>query len=225
MTGPVTRNAVGLLALAGILLGGFSVACSQLSQQRAASAEDVEIDARSIGGVVVNGGKPEAGVWVVAETASLPTHFTRIVVTDDRGRFVVPDLPPGSYSVWVRGYGLRDSEPVGTAPGERVTLQAINGGQRRKRLRRSTRPTTGCRCGLRPRPKRFRFTTARAASHRAVRAPTRKTAKSPAPTRPGNTGSGTSSSIACCATSSVRKSRVSGRSPSTGTPSGSGRAW
>ena len=36
---------------------------------------------------------PEAGVWVIAETTDLPTKFARIVVTDDRGRYVIPDLP------------------------------------------------------------------------------------------------------------------------------------
>jgi hypothetical protein len=123
MTAPVTRNAAGLLAIAGMLLGGFGVGCSRLGQG-AAAPEEVEIDARSIGGVVVNGGKAEAGVWVIAETVGLPTHFTRIVVTDDRGRFVVPDLPQASYSVWVRGYGLRDSDPVGAVPGDRLALQA-----------------------------------------------------------------------------------------------------
>jgi hypothetical protein len=48
-------------------------------------------------------------VWVIAETSDLPTKFVRIVVTDDRGRYLVPDLPKASYSVWVRGYGLVDS--------------------------------------------------------------------------------------------------------------------
>jgi hypothetical protein len=124
MTAPETRRAVGLLALAGVLVGGFGVACSGVGSQKAASADSVEIDAGSIGGVVVNGGKPEAGVWVIAETDSLPTHFSRIVVTDDQGRFVVPDLPAGNYAVWARGYGLRDSEPVKSAPGQRLTLQA-----------------------------------------------------------------------------------------------------
>lgn len=76
-------------------------------------------DRTAIEGVVSNaaGGAPEAGVWVIAETASLPTPFRKIVVTDDRGRFLVPDLPAGAYHVWVRGYGLKDSAPVDAAPG------------------------------------------------------------------------------------------------------------
>ena len=54
----------------------------------------------------------KAGVWVIAETTELGTRFAKIVVTDDRGRYVIPDLPPASYNVWVRGYGLVDSPKV-----------------------------------------------------------------------------------------------------------------
>ena len=54
---------------------------------------------------------PEAGVWVIAETNDLPTNLIKIVVTDDQGRFAIPDLPTAGYSVWVRGYGLVDSKP------------------------------------------------------------------------------------------------------------------
>src|ERR1700684_963740 len=60
---------------------------------------------------------PEAGVWVIAETKDLLTGFIKIVVTDDRGRFLVPDLPAANYKVWVRGYGLVDSTPIGMKPG------------------------------------------------------------------------------------------------------------
>jgi hypothetical protein len=72
-----------------------------------------------ISGEVVNaaGDKPEAGVWVIAETASLPTPFRKIVVTSDDGRFVVPDLPKGAYPVWLRGDGLMDSAPADSAGG------------------------------------------------------------------------------------------------------------
>jgi streptogramin lyase len=92
------------------------------------AAQGVQIDRLSIGGVVLNnsGLAPEAGVWVIAETSSLPTRFRRIVVTDERGRFVVPDLPAGAYDVWVRGYGLRDSTPVKAERGQRMTLQVAN---------------------------------------------------------------------------------------------------
>src|SRR6516164_3916872 len=69
----------------------------------------VPIDGDDIGGVVTGSAGPEAGVWVIAETTELPTKFARIVVTDDQGRYVVPDLPKAKYKVWVRGYGLIDS--------------------------------------------------------------------------------------------------------------------
>ena len=77
-----------------------------------------------IEGVVQSSGGPEAGVWVIAETSDLPTHFIKIVVTGDDGRFVLPELPDAIYDVWTRGYGLVDSEAVSIRPGADVTLQA-----------------------------------------------------------------------------------------------------
>ena len=68
---------------------------------------------------------PEAGVWVIAETADLPTKFAKIVVTDDQGRYVIPGLPNASYSVWVRGYGLIDSPKLQARPGAIVNLTAV----------------------------------------------------------------------------------------------------
>ena len=65
-----------------------------------------------ISGSVISGDGEEAGVWVIAETDDLATHFTKIVVTDDQGRFVLPELPDALFKVWVRGYGLIDSDPV-----------------------------------------------------------------------------------------------------------------
>ena len=38
-----------------------------------------------------------------------------MVVTDDQGRYVLPDLPKATYSIWVRGYGLTDSRKVRAA--------------------------------------------------------------------------------------------------------------
>ena len=70
-----------------------------------------------IGGVVRSSTGPEAGVWVIAETKDLPTNFIKIVVTDDQGRYMVPELPAASYRVFVRGYGLVDSAPVQAKPG------------------------------------------------------------------------------------------------------------
>src|SRR5688572_6406976 len=71
-----------------------------------ASAPSDEAD---IEGVVTSANGPEAGVWVIAETTDLPTRYVKIVVTDERGRYALPDLPQANYNVWVRGYGLVDS--------------------------------------------------------------------------------------------------------------------
>ena len=90
-----------------------------------AATGDIEIVADDIGGVVKSTKGPEAGVWVIAETKDLPNRFVKIVVTDDQGRYVVPDLPKGKYKVWVRGYGLVDSKQVDAEPGSRVDLTAI----------------------------------------------------------------------------------------------------
>ena len=80
----------------------FGATTGELLGQRPA----VAVDADDIGGLVAGPGGPEAGVWVIAETTNLPTKFTRIVVTDDEGRYLLPDLPQASYDIWVRGYGL-----------------------------------------------------------------------------------------------------------------------
>jgi hypothetical protein len=112
---------------AGLILGvGFAVfiatATVRMSGQTGAT---VAIDNDDIGGVVTGAGGPEAGVWVIAETRSTPTRLIRSVVTDDQGRYVVPDLPSGEYDVWVRGYGLVDSPKVKSAPGKVVNLKAV----------------------------------------------------------------------------------------------------
>ena len=85
----------------------------------------VAIDNDDIGGVVTSERGPEAGVWVIAETTDLSTKFIRTVVTDEAGRYLLPDLPPVYYRVWVRGYGLVDSPKVITTPGKNLDLTAI----------------------------------------------------------------------------------------------------
>ena len=85
----------------------------------------VAIDAGDIGGVVTGPRGPEAGVWVIAETRDLPTRYAKMVVTDDQGRYVVPDLPKAKYQVWVRGYGLIDSPKVDAVPGQQLDLTAV----------------------------------------------------------------------------------------------------
>jgi len=85
----------------------------------------VTIDADDIGGVVTGPAGPEAGVWVIAETTDLGTKMAKMVVTDDQGRYVIPDLPKAKYKVWVRGYGLVDSAKVDSEPGKQLNLTAV----------------------------------------------------------------------------------------------------
>jgi len=85
----------------------------------------VPIDADDIGGAVVGANGPEAGVWVIAETRELGVRYIKSVVTDDEGRFVLPDLPSAEYDVWVRGYGLVDSAKTKARPGAHVNITAV----------------------------------------------------------------------------------------------------
>jgi hypothetical protein len=112
------RNALRILAFAGLS------AAAILLPSVVIAASAVNIDSDDIGGVVTSAKGAEAGVWVIAETHDLKTTFTKIVVTDDKGRYVLPDLPKAKYDVWVRGYGLVDSKPVKAAPGQSVDLTA-----------------------------------------------------------------------------------------------------
>ncbi len=107
--------------IAALAVAGFVLAPTA----RADAQTVVAIDADDIGGVVTGPHGPEAGVWVIAETRDLPTRFAKMVVTDDRGRYVVPDLPAAKYQLWVRGYGLVDSPKVDAAPGRHVNLTAV----------------------------------------------------------------------------------------------------
>ena len=111
------ETGVGVAVLVGLFLAGPS-----LSQP---SVAPVPLDPDDIAGVVRSENGPEAGVWVIAETADLPTGFRKIVVTDASGRYLVPDLPPASYDVWVRGYGLVDSPKVQGEPGSSLNLTAV----------------------------------------------------------------------------------------------------
>jgi hypothetical protein len=104
----------------------FAVAGFLLAKPELAQAQTrVAIDADDIGGIVSGPHGPEAGVWVIAETRDLPTRYAKMVVTDDQGRYVVPDLPKAKYQVWVRGYGLIDSPKVEAVPGQQLNLTAM----------------------------------------------------------------------------------------------------
>ena len=90
-----------------------------------AVAADLKVTKQDIGGVVKGPHGPEAGAWVIAETKDLPTKFAKIVVTDDQGRFLLPEMPNANYQVWVRGYGLIDSDKVVAKPGQKLDLKAV----------------------------------------------------------------------------------------------------
>ena len=108
-------------AAAGIAAMAVALPPKLAAQQQTAAA----IDNDDIGGVVLGPNGPEAGVWVIAETTELPTKFAKSVVTDDQGRYVIPDLPTANYQVWVRGYGLVDSPKVRAKPGQELNLTAV----------------------------------------------------------------------------------------------------
>jgi hypothetical protein len=114
------RRFVVTAACVVIVLSGMFA----LSHAQQRTDQVVAIDSDDIGGVVTSPTGPEAGVWVIAETRDLQVRYIKSVVTDDRGRYVVPDLPKATYSVWVRGYGLVDSPKVSSEPGKQLNLTA-----------------------------------------------------------------------------------------------------
>src|SRR5712692_654666 len=111
------------LGVAAIAVAAMLPGSTKLSAQQSPPAA-VAIDNDDIGGVVTGANGPEAGVWVIAETRDLPTRYAKMVVTDDQGRYVVPDLPKAKYKVWVRGYGLLDSPKLDSEPGKIVNHRA-----------------------------------------------------------------------------------------------------
>ncbi|MBM3769995.1 MAG: carboxypeptidase regulatory-like domain-containing protein [Acidimicrobiia bacterium] len=112
----MTRRAIRLFGMTAMAGSVAAVLVSTTGRPVAAAAND-------IAGVVTGAKGPEPGVWVIAETKDLPTSFRKIVVTDDAGRFLVPELPAASYEVWVRGYGLTDSRKTRAKPGADVRIR------------------------------------------------------------------------------------------------------
>jgi hypothetical protein len=106
-----------LLGCAGVAVIGIG---SWLAAQQSTT---VPVKTDEIGGVVSSTKGPEAGVWVIAETTDLPTRYIKEVVTDDRGRYLIPALPAAKYTVWARGYGLVDSPKIQAQPGKQVDLK------------------------------------------------------------------------------------------------------
>jgi hypothetical protein len=117
------RLPIGLLA--AVALVQLFVRLASVSAQEAGQLAPVEIDANDIGGLVKSANGPGSGVWVIAETRDLGTRFAKMVVTDEAGRFVIPDLPAAQYQVWIRGYGLVDSPKVASERGQHLNLDAV----------------------------------------------------------------------------------------------------
>jgi hypothetical protein len=117
-------RSIRVLSLVSLVAAAVVLAVT-MSRPSAQGGAAVPIDGDDIGGRVSGPGGPEAGVWVIAETRDLPTRYIKTVVTDDQGRYVIPDLPKASYQVFVRGYGLVDSPRVTAAPGAQLNLTAV----------------------------------------------------------------------------------------------------
>src|ERR1700687_818558 len=112
------------VAIVAIAVAGF-LAVTRPGHSARKPAAAIPMNSSDIAGVVTSSKGPEAGVWVIAETKDLGTGYRKIVVTDDQGRYLVPDLPKANYSVWVRGYGLVDSQKVKATPGKLLNLKAV----------------------------------------------------------------------------------------------------
>src|SRR5258705_6857244 len=115
----VTKALAWLTIFAGLMALPNAIPTAVYAQQA------VTVGATDIGGTVVGASGPEAGVWVIAETTEVPTKFASIVVTDDQGRYLIPDLPTANYSIWVRGYGLVDSAKLTAEPGQLLDHTAV----------------------------------------------------------------------------------------------------
>ena len=102
-----------LVSLAGCLTG------------EGAALGEAGVATDEIRGTVKSAHGAEAGVWVIAETQDFQTRFAKIVVTDEAGRYLIPELPKAKYRVWVRGYGLADSPKTDAIPGRPLDLTAL----------------------------------------------------------------------------------------------------
>ena len=117
MTRRISFQGMVALGAAALLIALFGVVSGRTSAGQS-SKSGIKIHNDDIGGTVTSAKGPEAGVWVIAETTDLPTRYIKEVVTDDRGRYLIPDLPKAKYTVWARGYGLVDSPKVESRAGQ-----------------------------------------------------------------------------------------------------------
>ena len=112
--------AAGTVAAAGVFVA--TVLSGQGAAQKSPPPDYIE-------GTVTSGfrtaakGTPEAGVWVIAVAKPGGKVMRKIVVTDSKGRFVLPEMPDAKWSVWVRGYGILDSKKTPARPGANLSLK------------------------------------------------------------------------------------------------------
>jgi hypothetical protein len=118
----IPARRISFAAIALLATGALITITTASARQ---GAQGVTVGASDVGGTVTGASGPEAGVWVIAETKELQTPYAKIVVTDDRGRYLIPGLPKANYDIWVRGYGLVDSPKSKASPGQRVDLRAV----------------------------------------------------------------------------------------------------
>lgn len=109
----ICAGAAGLITLAVVV----PTSAQQNNAKQAAKSQYVSPPGY-IQGTVTGEKGPEAGVWVIAETTELGTPMIKTVVTDDQGKYVIPELPAVNYQVWVRGYGIVDSAKIKAKPSD-----------------------------------------------------------------------------------------------------------
>ena len=130
---------------ASLLTIEFALSLSHGLRAQQAADTVVRVGDNDLGGTITSANGPEAGVWVIAETTELPTKLAKIAVTDDRGRYLIPDLPRANYSVgfvdtawstWLRSRARRARRSISKLWSHRLPLP------QRSTIRRST----GIRC-------------------------------------------------------------------------------
>ena len=109
----------------GVAAGAFALAALTATDLRAQQGATVTIDGDDIRGAVISPKGPEAGVWVIAETADLPTKFAKMVVTDDRGRYVVPTFQAATYTCGCAATVWWIPPKVKTSRGKHLNLTSV----------------------------------------------------------------------------------------------------
>ena len=122
---PAASAVVAVFVVLSATLYGKPQLSTAVERPTAELTRPTPMDPDDVAGLVVSLKGPEAGVWVIAESRVLPTKFVRIVVTNEEGRYVLPDLPNGPYEVFARGYGFVDSRRVKVWPGQQLFIGVV----------------------------------------------------------------------------------------------------